>query len=75
MKLWLLKVKDEEQLLDDVAGYVIREETEQLARQRAKDHNSGHNSKEFLDPDKTICEELKPDGTPGIIIEDYRECC
>jgi len=91
MKLWLLRpiegLEDNnpwEPWYDKSLGFVVREETEDQARQfahaNAGDENRGmflgwqiSNTKTpWLDAKYSTCEELTAEGDPGVIMQDFR---
>ena len=61
MKLWKLKTTEDE--INCYSGFVVRAETEAKAREIVA-------SCKGVDPEWT-CEELRVDGTPGIILSDF----
>jgi len=85
MKLWLLRpVTGDEEVgpwdpwYDKKFGFVVRAESEEAAR-RLADENAGIEAREindvthpWLDKKYSICELLKPEGKPSIVMEDFR---
>lgn len=77
MKLWLLRpISDEHSVwvpwYDKTFGFVVRAEDEDSARKYAAEEAGYEGGDVWLDPNFTTCEELTPEGDPGIVIEDYR---
>jgi len=78
-KLWILKpttdVGWEICTYDCCWGFVIEAETEQRAREIANHDGEDEvncGKKDFwLNPDYSICKELKPDGEEGVILCDF----
>lgn len=81
MKLWLLRpcqyddrtdwTGPWEAFYDCHFGFVIRAETEEEARAMANTQ-AGDEGKAWADPNLADCTELLPDGSPGLVIEDFR---
>ena len=79
MKLWILKPIDDnaghwQGHWDSVFGFVVRAESEELARKmvnpEGQDENRKHNDV-WLDPALTTCVELSAGGLPAIIMTDF----
>ena len=78
MKLFLLEPKENiegenpwKPWYDKVFAFVVRAENEDSARKIAI-LNKGNESRDcWANPDYSSCEELKPEGEPGVIIRDY----
>lgn len=49
-------------------GYVIRASNERAARRIAAERNKGEVAEAWLDRSKTTCEEVDPDGGPGVLL-------
>lgn len=58
-------------IYDCANGFVIEAETEQEARKIASDAHGDEGANAWLDPKWTYCNELKPDGEPGIWMRDF----
>jgi len=89
MKIWLLRPKDNlpeddrennpwEPWYDKAFGFVVRAETELLAREIAgknggdeTDGKTWHGGNPWLDPLYSTCEELLGPGKPGVILRHY----
>lgn len=77
MKLWVLKAINDgdgipEFTWDSCFGMVIREETEQKAREYAACCSLFEGRDVWLDSNKTTCDLLSVDGEPDCILEDVR---
>lgn len=85
MRLWILRPVDPSsprfEAYDTTHGIVVRAETEAEARQLADscagDENDsvwyvGPDQHAWLCPSVTKCEELTPDGMPGVILVDFK---
>ena len=70
MKLWLLKQPNYD--YDENAGFVIRAETETDARRQAAGYSADEGPQTWTDPDYSHCWHLSDDGTPGVILRDFR---
>lgn len=73
MKLYLLKVIDVDGY-DILAGVVIRAKDARQARRIAskEEYDPFWDTTNLLDPKRSTCEQLKPEGKSGIILSDYR---
>lgn len=71
LKLFLLTRRDHPEF-DEVAGFLIRANSEAHARwmatQEARDEGWGA----WVDPSVSTCEELTEDGVSGILLRDFR---
>ena len=84
MKLWILRPIDGlaeddnpwEPWYDKAFGFIIRATNEDEARQFAHKNAGGENRIAntvipWLDSKYTTCDELMPEGVPGLIIQDF----
>lgn len=83
MKLWILKPVNDNVTVNlnghDVKlwtwdcsyGFVIRAQTEQIARSQAADEAGDEGSEAWLSPKFTSCEELSAEGEPGVVLKDF----
>ena len=79
MKLWLLdslhvKGSPTWSRYDVCDGFMVRAETEQQAREIAKEATAGESWDEnpWLNPALTSCEQVFIDGEPGIVMSSFR---
>jgi len=80
MKLWIVREieydDDDEILWGEGCSYgvVVRAIDEQSAREFASNNAGFEKTKKYdpwLDPQRTECNELTPEGSPGLILQDY----
>lgn len=75
MKLWKLEsIGDRPEWqwpYDKNHGYVIRAKTQEDARQMAADRACDEGSAVWLNPESTMCEELKCEGEPEVCMTDF----
>lgn len=73
MRLWLLEATEagRHHLTCDCSnGFVVREISAPAARKGASLAAGDEGAKFWTDPTMSTCIELKPEGTPGIILRD-----
>lgn len=56
---------------DCTLGVIVEAENEESARILAADVSGDEGSGSWLNPALSTCEELAPDGTPGVIMRDF----
>lgn len=76
MKLWILRPVDDEASpwtpwYDRAFGFIVRAETEAVARQIASFKAGNEKPAAWLDESLSSCEELTADGEPGLILRDF----
>jgi hypothetical protein len=76
MKLWHLKGTEkgvEEAPMYDIADeFVIREATEERAREAAGSSCGDEGRNFWLNPDLSACNELLPEGELGVVVRSFR---
>ncbi len=68
MKLYILR--DNQTGWDDTLAVIVRAKDPTQARRLASEEVPGDNKDKFADPEKTTCEQVRLDGTPGVVIAD-----
>jgi len=69
----LYKIERLEPDCDQPAAFVIRAESEAAARAVAAANCGDEGSREWLDPERSTCELLEPDGPDGVMLRDFWE--
>ena len=68
MKLWALKINEDNIRYDMTIGFIVRADTAEEARKLAGESDEGWGDNEgFLDPEISTCDEVKVEGIPGIV--------
>lgn len=74
MKLWLLGATEkgvDELTYDCANGFVVRAMSAPAARKFASQSASDEGAGFWLDPVRSECSELKPDGDEGVVLQDF----
>jgi hypothetical protein len=69
MKLFLLSREAND--YDEYDSFVVRAESETQARQIAAASHGFEDESEWLEGGKSRCDELTPEGAPGVVIGSY----
>ena len=69
MKLWQLR--SVAPAPDTAIGFIVRAETELSARRYASEDPRAEVGFAWLDDELTACEELTPEGEPGVVTADF----
>jgi hypothetical protein len=69
MKLWQLRSITP--VPDTAIGFIVRAETELSARRYASEDARAEVGFAWLDDKLTACEELTPEGEPGVVMADF----